>query len=494
MIAGVFYRSGLSLAIAAFYVTATVIYAESPSAAQTSVGAPSIQVVINQSLPPLSTFQGLGVEFDPYENPPSPERWQTILRRVEFAHFGFFRVMSSASDYCLGFDNTGAPIYVWNHPDAKTQQRLDRLLAMLDFAQAHGISVYLGEWSPVPQLGIKTPDDARWQRIIADFVQYLVRQRHYSVIDHYIFFNEPNGRWMWPASGPDYQAWSRGIRQLRQEMDARSLTSVQLAGPDNSGDNNWFVRSVHDLAAQFGAWESHIYATDGEVTEGVLETELNQARTTILTSDPSGASKTRFLAESGMNTGKDSKLDQQQRVKTFPYGVLMADYATQVARAGWMGADAWDLDDRQHFNRLGTLKIWGFWDSSPESDMQIRPWFYPWSLISRFFPKGSSILSVDLAPSDKHFRATAAEWSSAKGKHASILLVNEEDAAKTVAIHAPAEWPKKFYCYHYFDKDRPADKEGLPIPAGILKATKPEKELSVSMPARGVVLLTTEEP
>ena len=64
--------------------------------------------------------------------------------------------------------------------------------------------------------------------------------------------------------------------------------------------------------------------------------------------------------------------DQQPRVKDFDYGVLMADLVAQVARAGWMGASAWDLDDAHARGERPaapavpddlTLKIWGFWNT-----------------------------------------------------------------------------------------------------------------------------------
>lgn len=451
-----------------------------------------VQVTIDSQSAPLSTFLGLGVEFDPYQIPPSPDRWQTILDRVAYARFGFFRVMSGASDYCLGFDSAGEPIYVWNHPTPASQDKLNRLLSILDFAQAHNIAVYLGEWSPPRELGITSPDDPRWPRLIADFVHYLVVEKHYSVVSHYIFFNEPNGPWMWPHGAPDFAAWSTGVKQLRQEFDARGLNSVLIAGPDNSGDMDWFARSVRELAPQFGAWEMHIYASDAEVYDDTIESELDHA-STLLLADPSNAGKARFIAESGLVDGKINALDQQPRVRTFPYGVMMADYVAEVARAGWMGADAWDLDDAMHESRAGALKIWGFWDSSPSGDMSIRPWFYTWSLISRCFPRGATILKVSATPGTPRFRATAASWTSSSGKRfASVLLVNDSDTDRSIAIHG---FPSgdRIDCYHYFRNDMPTNSLGLPIPAKG-KLRHEQKSLIVDMPSRGVILITNSKP
>ncbi len=361
----------IALAAASMQSASSAQSAHPLDLAAVPVQAP-IVVTVESDAAPLSTFMGLGVEFDRYQSQPEAARWRTILDRVSYMRPGFLRVMSQASDYLLGFDANGAPVYIWNHPDAATQQRLDKLLAVLDFAQAHHIEVYLGEWGPPREFGIESPADPRWSRCIADFVQYLVNRKHYTVVGHYIFINEPNGFWSWPTHAADFEAWTAGVRNLRTALDAQGLQSVMLAGPDNSGDFAWFTSAVNDLAPQFGAWEFHIYASDADVKSGVIETNLEQAKTVILTRDPNGASKQRFIAESGLVDGKIEALDQQPRVRTFQYGVEMADYVAQVARAGWMGADAWDLDDRMH-SKNGTLKVWGFWDSSAGSDMKPRP-------------------------------------------------------------------------------------------------------------------------
>jgi hypothetical protein len=164
-----------------------------PGREQASSVESAIEVVVDRTSPRLSTFMGLGIEFDPYQKQPAATKWQTILDRVRTMRPGFLRVMSGAGDYCLGFDEKGSPIYVWDHHDPTAQKNLNKLLAILDFAQKEKFDVFLGEWSPRRGIGIEDPGDPRWARIIADFVQYLVRQRHYSVLRHYIFFNEPNG-------------------------------------------------------------------------------------------------------------------------------------------------------------------------------------------------------------------------------------------------------------------------------------------------------------
>jgi len=472
-------------------------FAVTSSESQTAGSASSvpIQVVVNAKAAHVSTFHGLGAELDPYDRQPSPEHWQIVQERLDFARFGLVRIMSSAYDYCLGFNAKGDPVYVWNTPDEKTQKRFDRMLTLLDYAQAHNITVYLGEWLQPGRFGMTSPDDPRWPRIVSDFVDYLIHQKHYTVINDYILMNEPNGSWMWHQTKPDYKAWAKGIRQLRKDFDAHGLASVQIAGPDNSGDEDWFADSVHDLSPQLGAWESHIYAKDDAIFNDNIESDLNHDRALILKFDRAGAAKPRIIGEAGGSTGKDGSNHRNLNVLTFPYGVLMADFVTQIIRAGWTGASAWMLDDSEHADGSGVLHMWGFWDSSPKGDISIRPWFYTWSLMSRLFPRGASILSVDSAPAVPRFRATADEWTTASGKEGSILLVNDSDAARTVVVHAPEFASRKLYCYHYFDQDRPVDGKGLPVPASTdLKFPANDQGITINMPSRGVVLLTTSKP
>ena len=87
----------------------------------------------------------------------------------------------------------------------------------------------------------------------------------------------------------------------------------------------------------------------------------------------------------------------------------MSDYLLQTMRAGIGGVSAWDLDDSMHPQakiaptpanpHAYNLKVWGFWNTlggvmgKPE-DENLRPWFYPWSLLCRSFPRGMKMVSV----------------------------------------------------------------------------------------------------
>lgn len=442
------------------------------------------EMEVDLSAQPVGKSVGLGVEVDPYVSQVDTHRWAQMMGHLAHMRPGFLRVMSGATDYCSGFDAKGEPIYLWNtDPNAR---QLQAILAVLDFAQAHDVEVYLGEWSPPSSLGIHSPDDPRWQRIISDFVQYLVQDRHYTVIHHYIFMNEPNGDWMWHSSKPDFTSWSIGVRNLRHQLDTHGLSEIMLAGPDNSGGRQWFSRTVGEMHDVFGAWEQHIYATDQEVESGALERELIADRESILKHDPGGANKPRFIAESGLVTGKIEAVDQQPRVHDFDYGARMADYIVQVARAGWGGADAWDLDDAMHRGPGGGWKEWGFFDSSSDAGMKPRPWYYAWTILSRSMPNGAEILPVR-GSSETPIRGTIAKWNSSGQDQWTLVLVNHTDDPAAVNLKLPKE--KELHIFRYFAQEQNVD-EALEPKESRLQQNPPRMQ-AVSLPSRGVVVLTT---
>jgi hypothetical protein len=288
-------------------------------------------------------------------------------------------------------------------------------------------------------------------------------------------------------------------------LDARGMGWLKIAGPDNSGNWEWLDRCAAELPREIGAWEMHWYAKDAEVLGGEIEKLLTAKREMLRKTDPRAGSKPLFVGESGLIEGKTNG-DQQPRVKEFPYGVMMADYVAQVARAGWQAALAWDLDDAMHVNTGGrvtppgprTLKIWGFWNTQgtamghPE-DEGVRPWFYTWSLMSRLFPKGSRIVASRGGEDVAGLRTLAAAWQQGSGRRISVMVVNDAASARTVTVRVPGGERGALEEYHYFEQDRPADQNGYPAPAKRLPAADLAKGAEIELPAQGVVFLATTE-
>jgi hypothetical protein len=468
----------------------------------------NVSVVVNTGTEIVPSFTGFGVEWDPYSYPPMNADWTTTLSRLSYMRPSFFRIMSSATDYCLGFDQNGTPIYVWQQGDSVVQQHLWQVFRMLDYAQANNIDVILGEWAWPSGLAtpganpISGPDDPRWARIVSDYVNYLVNTKGYTVIKYYNLMNEPDGSWMWPNNSVPSNAfslWSTGIQNLRADLNNLQLKNVSVIGPDNAcfgslqsdgGDWNWLNQAAQNLASDIGVWDSHWYAWAADTQSDLIEQTLSAEATMLSATDPHAAGKPRLLGEAGMLDGKNSN-DQNPNVQTFIYGVWMADLGTQVARGGWTGASAWDLDDAMHSSG-DSLKLWGFWNtfSAPGDPAQgIRPWFYTWSLMSRLLPQGAAIVSTSGGESQTGFRSVAATRTSNSQTYTTIMLVNDADAALAVTVSAPSLGAGDLTEYHYFATDSPADSNGFPIPEETLTNVDLISGIAVNMPSRGVVFL-----
>ncbi len=469
------------------------------SAALTAAETPTVTVDLKTSV--ADHFMGLGVQWDPYEYPPSKAEWKLTLARLDFMKPAFFRVMWRAGGYWLGFDAAGKPQYAWELDPAKLQQQLGPLFAILDYAQSRGIDVMLGEWDPPKQFA--GPQDPRWAEIIADFVKYLITQKRYTVIRYYNFFNEPNGNWMWPKGKVDYAGWAAGMRLLRQAFDAHGLQALPIAGPDNSGNWEWLDRCAQELHDEIGFWEMHWYVRDKELFDGDVERLLRAKREMLLATDPQAARKNLYMGEAGIIQGRVNG-DQQPRVKDYEYGVLMADFVAQVARAGWMGASAWDLDDAMHVVNgrphpaipdALTLKIWGFWNTQgramghPEDEAG-RPWFYTWSLMSRLFSRGSRIMSAKESGFPPGLRSVAALVAN----NISVMVVNDADESRTVDVRIPGFARKKLERYDYFENDRPVNRDGFPMSQKNKVEFDRTGSVRVALPSRGVVILSGAIP
>ncbi|HVJ07221.1 MAG TPA: hypothetical protein VM554_02460 [Acidisarcina sp.] len=418
--------------------------------------------------------------------------------------------MFSANIYCRRLDAGGCGDYVWRGDANQVPEEFGQLLRILDYAESRKTPVMLGEWS-WPHLphdeavaAINGPGDARWAEIIAPLLVYLTREKHYTVLRFYNYMNEPNGGWMWPGGGAgvDYQAWKKGFIHARQVFDREGLHAIAMVGPDNSGDWNWLDETARDAASYVGGWEMHWYATDDEVTRGSVFNLLLNKRQTLLKIDPNAGSKPLFLGESGLITGRING-DQQPRVRTYLYGVLMADYAAQVAQAGWMGASAWDLDDAMHTVKDHpavpdslTLKTWGFWNTkasamgTPEDD-RVRPWFRSWALLAHLFPPEAQILQVSDPTDTAGIRAVAARSVSDAKTTWSIMLVNDHALEASTILELPT-MPRspRWRLYKYVPDNQKTNYENLEDSEALNARSG---QIALRLPPHSVEFLTTED-
>jgi len=437
---------------------------------------------------------GLGFEWDPADDYDfTDEQWQMNFDRIDYTKVPFIRLMLSASFYTVELEN-GKPVYDWNTAEMK------RIYKILDYCQSRGTTVMIGEWNKPhkPPLNISASDDPLWAKLIADFLDYMINVRGYTVLKYYNYINEPNGTWGGAAieEGNRFGIWKNGIRNLARELNSRPNLKgkIQIAGPDSTGEDIWVDYTVNAIPELIGMYDIHRYATDDYVLSGELEKMVRSKRGYIDKYDPEGPSKPFVMGEAGLVTGKIEALDQQPRVYDFDYGVMMADFAVQNLRGGMSGFLAWMLDDAMHFAPNTTpdqniLKVWGFWNTmGDEQERKIRPWFYPMSLFSRYFPAGSNIVYAGDS-GNKDVRVTAAVKDD---KHVTVAIVNQSDSPQTIKLMVPgASFVPKLTLYRYFDEERPTDGQGFPVAAQTKWGVDLSQGYNVYLPGKGVALLTS---
>ena len=84
-------------------------------------------------------------------------------------------------------------------------------------------------------------------------------------------------------------------------------------------------------------------------------------------------------------------------------------------------------------------------------------------------------------------RVVAATWEG----QMTVMVVNDVDEAHSLTIRVPGAGKKTLTSYRYFDRERPVDRDGYPVAARRGKKVDLERGVTVDLPSRGVLFLTT---
>ncbi len=395
-------------------------------------------------------YVGNGAQWGGYDMVPvwlgmetlSGADWNKLYQRIDYMRPPFLRIMVSdgwAYNYNGVYDETTKTV---------------SLFKMLDYAQSRNIEITYGEW------GHKYTDnlanvDLTWVANSVRFLNHLVNEKGYTCIKTINIVNEPNGDWS--STNGDYNAYKAVQLAYLEEMGKYELGSLKLMGPDiaifdNASLTNWIIKTSDDLDDAVGLYDIHVYPKQQLVRNGEY-TDLLQAYR-----DAAPADKRIVLGEVGFKyTAVDANLqaenetaiandpfagdDSNMMVYKAFYGIDMADAMIQSMRAGFSGALIWNMDDAMYNSpddgdyQTDKLKRWGFWNilgeehCSDATDEEIRPYFYPVSLLCRYFPAGSDIYNIEL-PDKKGVRAVLGVHG---GKY-TVAIVNSHAASYDLVL------------------------------------------------------------
>ncbi|MBI9058080.1 MAG: hypothetical protein JEZ01_09960 [Labilibaculum sp.] len=468
-----------------------------------------------------SDFIGNGVQWSAYPHADTEnaewgklmtdEKWDMNFHRLDYMQPKLFRVFDQANwRYLVGFDKKGEPILDFSTPEVKAVEKI------LKYAQENNITVLLGEVGTpykVHDLNeghsdkFSGADDPKWINGIVAYLDYLINTRGYTCIKYFNFINEPNGDWS--SVNGDFNKWRAGVELLVEGIKAKGLDKmVSIAGPDavTRYDNpnstytgsGWVEETAKQLDDIVGIYEVHDYTEYGLVRSGGFKKYhgdiakfAKQVNKQIIFGE---LGFSRNGQENQDKTKKDPFAceDSQMDVFNFSYGIDMADAAIQSMNAGYSGAAAWALDDAMHtcgdLGNKNELKRWGMWNSlgteicNNPADENMRPWFYSWSLLCRYFPTGSTIVKSD-STGIEGLRLTTGIFKN----DITVAIVNNSSEDNTIAISIPTA--KELKKYLYVDGKRAVDENEFPIAVESGISAKDIMELKV--PANSFILLTS---
>lgn len=432
-------------------------------------------------------YIGNGVEWDPYDEALAwgydltDTEWKTLYERLDVLRPQYVRCMINS------------PFSYW---DAETgtyrkERRPENLKRLLTYCNEHDIKVIYGEYNP-PRWDMK--ESQQWVDASVDYLNYLVMDCGLDCIKHFVIFNEPDG--YWASTNGDYALWLGMLKRFHEKMQTYPGLSekVTLAGPDvvvnykNDASPydamGWVEQSAHDAENILGIYDIHAYPGQHEVRSGEYGTLLRKYVEKV----PAG--KKIVLGESGFkyDHAEDSLLKKEylKRVEGHPftkgsdcnmlcydyfYGLDMPMLAMEVMNAGLSGVALWMLDDAMHSSgdsgKTEDIKIWGLWNilgskvfNSPEEE-RVRPLFYSWAMMCRYFPHGCDILKNDCTAMPEKGIFTVCAVKDGRLSFAAVN-VGGEDVTLNVALPQSFE-EARLYVYDERVKELRDDLQLLPV-------------------------------
>ncbi len=405
-------------------------------------------------------YIGNGIEWDPYDeteswgNPLSESDWQKVLSRLDYMRPAYVRCMIN-SPFRYFDRETG---------EYNPEKNIASISTLLDYCQKNGIMVVYGEYNP-PTWDMK--EDQKWVDMSVDYLNKLVIEKGYDCIKHFVIFNEPDGDWA--STNGDFDIWYDMLCRFHKKMAQYPglLDKVSLAGPDvvaeyknpNSEFDTagWIKHTAEKADSLIGLYDIHSYPGQAEVRSGSYGSLLKEYKSLV------PDNKKIILGEAGYKYWReaDSALmaEYNRRVDGHPftkgsdcnmlvydyfYGVDMPLFISEVMNSGFSGVAAWMLDDAMHSQgdsgHPEDIKIWGMWNIlgsevfGDASQEDVRPWYYSWSLMCRYFPNGCDVLKTSVDKNDGGIFTVAAVSSDYK---LSVAVINVNDHSKQISIRLP---------------------------------------------------------
>lgn len=462
---------------------------------------------------PVSTgYMGNGVQFGLYEHCHGPESewgrdygmwmdsamWEKTFRRLDYMRLSLARTMISSKNFSLaGRDGAGNPVF-------DPERNLPVAEKWLDYCDSRNITLLWEEWGTGD---IAPVTDTLWSRAVIGYADYLIRSRGHSCIHYFVGINEPDGDWTQATRQGQYPVWATATENILREIGRRGLAGrLDIAAPDacpGITGTRFTESAVRQFYGRTALWNLHIYPFPDEIRSGSYEKKIHRWHTLMGTDrklvlgeigmkyrrgTPENAENIRRAKEDPMGKS-DTARGANMFVYDFSYAIDIADLYIQCMRGGASGGCAWMVCDAMNSSPGQKMKRWGLWNifgskMGCPKDERPRPWFYTLSLLSRYFPRGCDILPVATGPVG--VRAVAAVL----GEEITVAAVNNSDTPQRIVLRKTGTAPCRMRLFRCSEDERPADREGFPLPVSLRRRNLSAGE-SFRLPPRSFLLLTS---
>ena len=423
-----------------------------------------------------------GNTFKPWDD----DLWKTTSERILAIRPSLVRLPVVRDWFNTDDEGNKLPVGTYNW-DSKYMQAYFKIM---DLYKEHDIKVMSGFWGVVlngeDQKAFYATDECA--QLQADLLEYLFNTKGYDkIITCYAPTNEPLG------VGIPYEDWSTMIKKLHAELEERGLPTNILSGADSWSD--WIWKPAQYNAAELSAYDFHNYLNDtpddtyNQLYNRTIETTFANNLANIQRYDNSNKPvHVSEMAPIGVPFIDWPIADAPAhcRIDTYEYALGFWDYGIQLARAGMSSALAWALDGLEQNKNAG---MWN--NAGTYGGMTLRPWYYTWQLMCRYFPRGAKILKMSELEGRKDMRILGARIGD---DDYSFVAVNRrmDTQSQTQSVTFRIECDKPVYIYR-LNRSNCGDGAALSLPYEIAGQNLSDG-ITIEVPLEEGVFITTLEP
>ena len=153
-------------------------------------------------------YLGNGVEWDPYDEAISwgaaltDAQWDTLYSRLDFMKPQYVRSMINS------------PFTYYTGAGFDDERNADAIVKLLSYCQSRNVMVVYGEYNP-PTWEMKGSQE--WVEASVRHLNWLVDEKGFDCIKHFVIFNEPDGDWA--STNGDFAFWKEMVERFQAEMD-----------------------------------------------------------------------------------------------------------------------------------------------------------------------------------------------------------------------------------------------------------------------------------